>query len=63
MQKGISWVAVVVGIVLILVALLAAQLGLGGASFGLKHIVVLVVGIILLIGGLFTALRPAGVAS
>jgi len=59
MNKGVGWIVLVIGIVLLLIALFAAQLGLGGTTWGLKHIVTLVVGIILIAGGLFTAVRPS----
>jgi len=63
MSKGAGWIVVVVGIVVLLLAVFAGQIGLGGSTWGLKHIVTLVVGIVLIAGGLFTALRPSGVGA
>lgn len=59
MSKSVGWLILIVGVVAILLALFAAQLGLGGTTWGPKHIIVLVVGIVLIAGGLFTALRPS----
>jgi uncharacterized protein YacL len=61
--RSVGWLGLVVGIVLLLVAVFAAQLGLGGTTYGLKHIVVLVVGIVLAVAGLYIALRPASSSS
>jgi|GEM_PF-7081381 len=62
MSRNIGWAGLVVGIVLVLIAVFAAQLGLGGTTYGAKHIAVLVVGIILALAGIFAALRPSSVA-
>ncbi len=63
MSKGVGWLIVVVGVIVVLLAIFAGQLGLGGNTWGAKHIVALVVGIVLVAGGLFTALRPSGVSA
>ena len=59
MSQSIGWLGLIAGIILILIAIFAAQIGLGGTTYGPKHIVVLVVGIVLVVGGLVTALRPS----
>ncbi len=56
-MQTIGWIGAVVGIVLILVALFAAQLGLGGTTFGPKHLLVLVVGVVAVVAGVYLALR------
>lgn len=63
MSKSVSWIVVVVGVIVLLMAIFAGQLGLGGTTWGLKHIVTLVVGLVLIAVGLFTALRPSGVGA
>lgn len=59
MSQSIGWLGLIAGIILVLIAIFAAQIGLGGTTYGPKHIVVLVVGIVLVVGGLVTALRPS----
>jgi hypothetical protein len=61
--RSYGWSGLVVGIILVLIALFAAPLGLGGTTYGLKHIVVLVVGIILAVVGLYVALRSEKASS
>lgn len=51
--RVVGWIGVVIGIVLLLVAFFASQLGLGGAVFGTKHIIALVVGIVLIVLGAY----------
>lgn len=63
LPRPAGWIGLVVGVVLVLLAVFAAPLGLGGTAFGLKHIVVLVVGIILAVAGLYVALRPEEASS
>jgi len=58
MSRSVGWIGLVVGILLILLALFAAQLGLGGTTFGLRHIILVVAGIVLIAGGLFVAMWP-----
>jgi len=58
--RNIGWVGLIVGVILVLVAVFASDLGLGGTTYGAKHIVVLAVGIVLAVGGLIAALRPSG---
>lgn len=62
MSNTVGWVGVAIGVVALLVALFASQLGLGGTTWGAKHIAALVVGIILIVGGGLTALRPSRVS-
>lgn len=58
MSRPMGWIGLIVGIVLILLAIFAAQLGLGGTNLtGLKHIILLVAGVVLLVGGLVVAMR------
>jgi CDP-diglyceride synthetase len=59
MSRNVGWLGLIIGIVCLLIAIFAAQLGLGGTTWGMKHIVVLAVGVVLIAGGLFTALRPS----
>jgi len=59
MSSSIGWVGVVIGIILVLVAIFAGQLGLGGAGLGPKHLVVLVVGIVLIVAGAIVAMRSS----
>jgi hypothetical protein len=54
-----GWIAVLVGVILALVAVFAEQIGIGGASFGLKHLAVLGLGIVLVVGGLGVSLLPS----
>jgi hypothetical protein len=58
-----GWAGVVIGIVLILVAIFAEQLGLGGATFGIRHILTLAVGIVLVGAGALVAMRSRPAAS
>ena len=57
MSRQIGWLALVVGVILLLLAVFAAQLGLGGTTFGLKHLLVLIVGAVAVVGGLIVAMR------
>jgi hypothetical protein len=52
-----GWIGLVAGIAFILLAIFAGQLGLGGTTFGLKHLVLIVVGVVLVAGGLVVAMR------
>lgn len=56
-MNSVGWLGVVVGIILVLVAFLGSQIGLGGTTFGPKHIIILVVGLVVLVVGLYLALR------
>jgi hypothetical protein len=56
-MSSIGWIAVVVGIICLLLAFFGSSLGIGGNNFGPKHIIILVVGIVLVVGGLVAALR------
>jgi len=58
-----SWSGLLVaglGVVAILIAVLSNALGISHGSFGAKHILLLVVGIVLLVGGLAAGRRTAG---
>lgn len=59
MNRNIGWAGLIVGVILVLLAVFASDLGLGGATYGAKHIVVLAVGVVLALGGLIMALRPS----
>jgi hypothetical protein len=61
-NSTIGWIAVAVGIILLLLAFFASSLGLGGGAFGAKHLIVLAVGIIALLGGLYFALMRRATA-
>jgi hypothetical protein len=57
-----SWSGLLVaalGVVAVLIALLSNTLGISHGSFGAKHIVLLVVGIVLIVGGLVAGRRTA----
>ena len=58
-QRQIGMVVVLVGVVAALIAALADPLGIGGEedTFGWKQGVLLAIGIVLIIGGGFMALR------
>lgn len=56
-MSSVGWIAVVIGVLLLLVAFFGSQLGLGGTTFGPKHVVVLAVGVVVLVAGLYLALR------
>jgi hypothetical protein len=48
-----------IGIVVLLVTIFASDLGLGGTNMGgIKHILGLIVGVVLVAGGLYFAMRP-----
>jgi len=58
-----GWIALVIGVIVVLIALFGSSISpvFGGTTFGLKHIIVLVVGIVLVLGGIFVAMRPRSV--
>jgi hypothetical protein len=47
------------GVVAVLIALLSNPLGISHGSFGAKHVLLLVVGIVLIVGGLVAQRRAA----
>jgi hypothetical protein len=47
------------GLLAVLLALLANPLGISSGGFGTKHVLVLVVGIVLIVGGLVAQRRAA----
>jgi hypothetical protein len=55
-----GWIALAIGVLLVLIALFGSSISpiFGGTTFGLKHIIVLVIGIVLILGGIFVAMRP-----
>jgi len=57
--QAIGWAGLALGVVLILVSFFAADLGLGGTTFGPKHIITLVAGIVLVVAGAFVAWRQS----
>ena len=60
MMRNVGWAGLIVGVILVLLAVFASDLGLGGTTYGAKHIAVLAVGIVLTVGGVVAALRPSG---
>ena len=58
MNSTTSWLAVALGVIVVLVALFGSAIGVGGTTFGFRHIVILIVGIVLVLGGIFVAMRP-----
>ncbi len=58
-MQTLGWAGLALGVVLILIAFFAADLGLGGTTFGPKHIITLVAGIVLVIAGAYAALRQS----
>lgn len=56
-MQSLGWIAVVVGIIFVLLTFFGSQFGVGGTTLGPKHIILLVVGIVLIVGGLVVALR------
>ncbi len=56
-MRAAGWVALAVGVVLVLLFFFASQLGLGGSNLtGPIHLADLVVGIVLIAGGAYYAL-------
>jgi len=53
--KTIGIILAVVGVIIVLAMFLAGPLGLGGASFGIKHILGLIVGIVVFLAGAWLA--------
>jgi NADH:ubiquinone oxidoreductase subunit 6 (subunit J) len=61
-RRQIGAVAVVVGAIAVLVALLADTLGIGGNedTFGWKQVMLLAVGLVVAAGGLLAIMRATG---
>jgi uncharacterized membrane protein len=58
-QNATAAVLLIVGMALVLFALLADQLGIGGGEgFGYQQMIVLIVGIVMMLGGLRLAFAP-----
>jgi hypothetical protein len=58
LPRSAGWVALAIGIVVLLATIFASDLGLGGTEYGIKHILGLIIGVVLAAGGLFVTLRP-----
>jgi hypothetical protein len=58
LPRSIGWIALAIGVVILLATVFASDLGLGGTEYGIKHILGLIIGIVLVAGGLFVAMRP-----
>jgi hypothetical protein len=58
LNRSTGWIILAVGIVALLITFFASDLGLGGTQYGIKHIILLIVGIVLAGIGLYAALRP-----
>lgn len=54
-----GWIVLAIGVVLLLVTIFAGDLGLGGTQYGIKHIVGLILGVVLVAVGLYGAMRPS----
>jgi hypothetical protein len=64
MSRTWGWVAIVVGIILVLIALFGGQLGFGGTNLlGIRHVIAFVVGIVVLVVGAYLALLSNRVTS
>jgi hypothetical protein len=50
------------GVIVIIFAFIAHSIGIGHSGFGIKHVIVLVIGIILLLAGGGIAMRSQGAA-
>lgn len=63
LPRSAGWILLAIGVVILLATIFASDLGLGGTEYGIKHILGLIVGVVLVVGGLFVTLRaqPAGV--
>jgi hypothetical protein len=58
LPRSAGWIVLAIGIIVLLATIFASDLGLGGTSYGIKHILGLVIGVVLIAGGLFVSLRP-----
>jgi hypothetical protein len=58
LPRSAGWIALAIGIVILVVTIFASDLGLGGTEYGIKHILGLIIGIVLAAGGIFVTLRP-----
>jgi hypothetical protein len=58
LPRSTGWILLAIGVIVLLATIFASDLGLGGTTYGLKHILGLVIGIVLAVVGLYAALRP-----
>jgi hypothetical protein len=56
-EDRLGWLVAGLGVLAVLVALLSEPLGITHGSFGAKHVVLLVVGVALILGGLIAQRR------
>jgi hypothetical protein len=59
LSRSTGWIVLVVGVVILLATIFAGDLGLGGTNMGgIKHILGLIIGVVLIVAGLYVAMRP-----
>lgn len=56
-EDRLGWLVAGLGVLAVLVALLSEPLGITHGSFGAKHVLLLVVGVALIVGGLIAQRR------
>jgi predicted phage tail protein len=56
-EDRLGWLVAGLGVLAVLVALLSEPLGITHGSFGAKHVLLLVVGVALILGGLIAQRR------